>query len=123
VDLLKSCTAFEAYCKVYTAEFKPLRISEFLLLNPEFPHSVCFAVDQMEVALRALPQSADKRIGGKALRLAGKLKATLTFGQIDEIMAVGLHQFLADIDRQCNEIHIALHQIYIEYPIESAIEV
>ncbi|MBL8236645.1 MAG: alpha-E domain-containing protein [Bryobacterales bacterium] len=123
VDLLKSCTAFEAYCKVYTAELKPLRISEFLLLNHEFPHSVCFAVDQVEVALRALPQSADRRIGGKALRLAGKLKATLTYGQIDEIMTTGLHAFLAEIDRQCNEIHVALHQIYIEYPIESAIEV
>ncbi|MFN0101818.1 MAG: alpha-E domain-containing protein [Bryobacteraceae bacterium] len=123
IDLLKSCTAFEAYCKVYTAAFKLLRISEFLLLNPEFPHSVCFAIDQVEVALKALPQSADRRLGGKALRLVGKLKATLSFSQIDEIMATGLHLFLEDIDRQCNQIHIAMHQIYIEYPIETAIEV
>lgn len=122
IDLLKSCTAFEAYCKVYTADFKPLRISEFLLLNPEFPHSVCFAIDQVETALKALPQSADRRIGGRALRLVGKLKATLSFSQIDEIMAAGLHLFLADIDRQCNQIHTALHQIYIDYPVETAIQ-
>ena len=123
IDLLKSCTAFEAYCKVYTAEFKPLSISEFLLLNPEFPHSVCFAIDQVEVALKALPQSADRRLGGRALRLVGKLKATLSFSQIEEILATGLHAFLSDIDRQCNQIHTALHQIYIEYPIEAALEV
>jgi uncharacterized alpha-E superfamily protein len=121
-DLLKSCTAFEAYCKVYTADFKPLRISEFLLLNPEFPHSICFAIDQVEVSLKSLPQSADLRAGGRALRLVGKLKATLSFSQIDEIMAAGLHLFLADLDRQCNQIHIALHQIYIDYPVETAIQ-
>ena len=37
VGLLRSCTAFEAYCKVYTADISPDRIIEFLLLNPEFP--------------------------------------------------------------------------------------
>ena len=37
VGLLKSCAAFEAYCKNYTAELRPLRVAEFLLLNPEFP--------------------------------------------------------------------------------------
>ena len=35
--LLRACVAFEAYCKVYTAEMRPLRVAEFLLLNPEFP--------------------------------------------------------------------------------------
>jgi hypothetical protein len=35
--LLKSCAAFEAYCKTYTAELQPLRVAEFLLLNPSFP--------------------------------------------------------------------------------------
>ena len=29
VGLLKSCTAFEAYCKVYTADLSPERIAEF----------------------------------------------------------------------------------------------
>ena len=40
IGLLRSCTAFEAYCKVYTADLRPERVAEFLLLNPEFPHSV-----------------------------------------------------------------------------------
>ena len=123
IDLLKSCTAFEAYCKVYTAEFKPLRISEFLLLNPEFPHSICFAISRVDAALRALPQSADRSVGGKALRVVGKLNASLSYSQIDEIMATGLKAFLAEIDRQCAQIHSTLHQLYIEYPLESAIEV
>ena len=39
MGLLRSATAFEAYCKVYTADLTPDRILEFLLLDEEFPHS------------------------------------------------------------------------------------
>jgi len=42
MGLLRSATAFEAYCKVYTADLKPDHIFEFLLLDEEFPHSVVF---------------------------------------------------------------------------------
>ena len=34
IGLLQSCTAFEAYCKAYTADLRPDRIAEFLVLNP-----------------------------------------------------------------------------------------
>jgi uncharacterized alpha-E superfamily protein len=54
VGLLKSCAAFEAYCKTYTAELRPLRVAELLLLNPEFPHSVRFSVEMIHTALRAI---------------------------------------------------------------------
>ena len=42
MGLLRSATAFEAYCKVYTADLTPERILEFLLLDAEFPHSLRF---------------------------------------------------------------------------------
>src|SRR6185436_5897638 len=34
IGVLQSCTAFEAYCKAYTAELRPDRVAEFLVLNP-----------------------------------------------------------------------------------------
>ena len=34
--LLRCCSAFEAYCNAYTADFTPERITEFLLLNRTF---------------------------------------------------------------------------------------
>ncbi|HTB20069.1 MAG TPA: alpha-E domain-containing protein, partial [Bryobacteraceae bacterium] len=48
IGLLRSCTAFEAYCKVYTADLRPERVAEFLLLNNECPHSVRFAADHLQ---------------------------------------------------------------------------
>ena len=52
VGLLKSCDAFEAYCKAYSAELRPQRVAEFLLLTLEFPHSLCFSAEMIHTALR-----------------------------------------------------------------------
>lgn len=121
VGLLKSCTAFEAYCKVYTADLSPERIAEFLLLNPEFPRSVRFAAEMIQSALNAIAETSSTRKTGRANRLAGWLRASLSFSQIDEIMGSGLHVYLEDIQRQCAQIHIAIYQQYVAYPIESAL--
>lgn len=122
IGLLKSCTAFEAYCKVYTADLRADRIADFLLLNREFPHSVRFAVDAIQMALHGLPEGASEFGSGRLARLAGRLQASLNFSQMDEIMASGLSPALADIQRQCTQIHHILHQVYIDYPIETALE-
>jgi uncharacterized alpha-E superfamily protein len=121
VGILKSCTAFEAYCKIYTDDLRPDKIAEFLLLNGQFPHSVCFATDSLQTALNAIAETTEKRKAGRANRLAGRLRATLSFDQIDEITANGLSDYLGEIQHQCNQIHQAIQQTYIAYPIESAL--
>src|SRR6266851_10277042 len=61
VGLLKCSTAFEAYCKKYTAELRPLRVVEFLLLSPDFPHSVRFSVDKIHAALPAIGELTERK--------------------------------------------------------------
>jgi len=119
VGLLKSCAAFEAYCKKYTAELRPLRVAEFLLLNPEFPHSVRFSVDMVHAALRAIGELTERK-EEQPVRLAGRLRANLSFSQIDEIMASGASSYVDSVRRQCAQAHSAIHQIYFDYPIENA---
>lgn len=120
VGLLKSCTAFEAYCKVYTADLKPEQIAEFLLLNDEFPRSVRFSVDEVQHALHTVARISGMRNAGRAERLAGRLRASLDYGQVDEILA-DMHTYLDSIQRQCADIHNAIHQIYIAYPVETVL--
>ncbi len=121
VALLKSGTAFEAYCKVYTADIKPECIAEFLLLNADWPRSVRFAADTIQSALQAIAAATGTRNAGRAERLAGRLRAALDYGQVDEIMADNLHAYLESIQRQCAAIHTAIHQIYIAYPVETVL--
>jgi len=121
VSLLKSCSAFEAYCQFYTADLRPERSIEFLLLNAEFPRSVRFAADVIVDALEAIAQSNGARKAGRAQRLAGRLRATLDYSQVDEIVADNLHNYLESIERQCALIHMAVHQTYFAYSVESAL--
>jgi uncharacterized alpha-E superfamily protein len=120
LGLLKSCTAFEAYCKVYTADLQPYRIAEFLLLHADSPRSVRFAAEIVQTCLSALADFTQTSKSGRANRLAGRLRAALSFDQIDEIIG-GLHDYLDDVQRQGAQIHNAIYQLYVGYPIESAI--
>lgn len=119
IGALKSCTAFEAYCKVYTADIDVRRIIDFLLLNADFPHSVRFSVDQVQTALQAIAVSTGTRNAGPAERLSGRLRAMLDYIHVDEIMAGNVHDYLDNICQQCTKVHTAVQNIYISYPIES----
>jgi uncharacterized alpha-E superfamily protein len=122
IGLLRSCTAFEAYCKAYTADLRPDRIAEFLVLNPSFPHSIRFSADALETALKHIGAEVSSRRSARVERIAGRMQATLAFGQIDEIMSSGLHAYLETVLRQCSQAHGALNQTYITYPIEAALQ-
>jgi uncharacterized alpha-E superfamily protein len=118
--LLRSCSAFEAYCRCYTADVRPDRVAEFLLLNAQFPRSVHIAVDRVEASLREIARMVGKS-PARVDRLAGRLRALLDFSQIDEIMAADLRSYVREVKAQCERVHIALYQAYIAYPLELAI--
>lgn len=121
IGLLKSCAAFEGYCKVYTADVRAERVAEFLLLNEFFPHSVRFCVERIQSAVLALPKGS-RQATARLLRITGRFRATLNFSDIDEVISAGLHAYLESVQRQCHQIHAAIREAYIDYPIERAIE-
>lgn len=116
VGLLRACTAFEAYCKVYTAETRFDCIAEFLLLNQAFPHSVHYAINKVRDALYTIAEATDKRKNNQVNRRAGRLEAMLDFDQIEEVLAGGLPEYLYRIEEECARIHDAIYQTYINYP-------
>ncbi|MBK7894569.1 MAG: alpha-E domain-containing protein [Anaerolineaceae bacterium] len=117
IALLKSCTAFEAYCNVYTADLVPTHIAEFLLLNAEFPHSLHFSVNMMRNSLAQIGQITKSHRNQQLNRKVGRLQSSLQFSQIDEITDAGLAQFLQDIEAQCWDIHEAVYKVYISFPV------
>jgi len=121
VGLLKCVTAFEAYCKVYTADVRPDWIGEFLLLDPEFPRSVFFSAKTISGALEAIAGSTASEKSARPNRIAGRLLASLSFSAIEEIMAGGLQAYLNDIQSQCAQIHTAINQEYITYAVDAAL--
>ena len=122
VGLLKSRTAFEAYCQAYSAEVRPERVAEFLLLNAEFPQSIHFAATRMRAAAHAIGRATRAGERSELERLAGRLQAELQFARIEELMEGDLHVFLQQIQHRCRQIHTTLHRIYIAPPIESLVQ-
>ena len=79
VTLLASCAAFESYCRVFTADLQPDRIAKFLLVHPEFPYSVRYAVDRMHASLEAIVANSTARKRVRIERIIGRLRASLAF--------------------------------------------
>jgi uncharacterized alpha-E superfamily protein len=121
MGLLRSATAFEAYCKVYTADLTPERILEFLLLDEEFPHSLRFSIDSLQHALEAIQQASGKSRGDQLRRLAGRLQSSLSYSGVEEILEGDVIAYLRGIQAQCHEIHKTIYELYIDYSIQAAL--
>jgi uncharacterized alpha-E superfamily protein len=122
VGLLRSCTAFEAYCQVYTADIVPAQILEFLLLNRDFPHSIRYAVDNIRYAIESIQRHGGKRAPELAAGV-GKLHAMIEFSSIGEILSGDAGAFLHSIREQCLRIHEFIYRNYVQYSIQSALTV
>jgi uncharacterized alpha-E superfamily protein len=121
VGLLRSCAAFEAYCKVYTAaNIQPRSIAEFLIFNPESPRSIRFAGGLIQSALQSIARATNTRPNGRVERLAGRFRSALEYDQIEDVID-DTHAYLGNIQRQCTQIHNAVYQMYIVYPVEVAL--
>jgi len=121
MGLLRSATAFEAYCKVYTADLTPDRILEFLLLDKQFPHSLRFAIDSMQCALEAIQRESGKLRAEPLHRLGGRLQAMLSYTSIDDVMGQDVIAVLRNIQTQCRAIHTTIYELYVDYSIQTAL--
>ena len=121
MGLLRSATAFEAYCKVYTADLTPERILEFLLLDPEFPHSLRFSIDSLQTALQAIQRNSGKSRAEELHRIAGRLGAKLGFASVDEILCGDVVSYLRSIQHECQAIHETIYHLYVDYSIQTAL--
>jgi uncharacterized alpha-E superfamily protein len=121
MGLLRSATAFEAYCKVYTADLTPDRILEFLLLDQEFPHSLRFSIDSLQCALDAIQGDSGRSRAEPLRRLAGRLQASLNYSSVEDILSQDVVAYLREIQVQCRAIHETIYTLYVDYSIQAAL--
>jgi uncharacterized alpha-E superfamily protein len=123
VGLLRCCTAFEAFCQVYTADLTPDRILEFLLLNRDFPHAIRYSVDGIRQAIDSIQRTGGRRPPDELTAGIGRLHAMLGFTTIGEILEGDAAAFLHNIRGQCMRIHEVMYRYYVQYSIQSALTV
>jgi uncharacterized alpha-E superfamily protein len=98
--ILRSVSAFEVYRKVYRDVIRPERVAELLMLKADMPRSLHASLNEVvnNLALVASDPSSE------TLRRAGKLRADLKYGRIDEILATGLHAYLTQFLDRVNDL-------------------
>jgi len=98
--ILRSVSAFEVYRRVYRDVIKPERVAELLILRADMPRSLHASLNEVvsNLALIASDPFTETQ------RLAGKLRAELQYGRIDEILATGLHAYLTQFLDRVNDL-------------------
>jgi len=119
VTILKSVSAFEAYCKVYNPNLQSMWIVEFLLFNMEFPRSLRFCVEMIQFSLQTLADSTGRSKNTKLYRMSGRLQSNLSYDEIQDIE--DLSAYLQSIKQQIYQIHVMLYDTFITYSIETAL--
>jgi uncharacterized alpha-E superfamily protein len=104
--LLKSMSGYEAYRRRH-ASLRPLDVAAFVVLDPDFPRSLRFAVDRIEQALVSIgPRTAASAAAAELASLLDKHDA----GSMQD----GLHAFLDEFLRRSSALHAALEEEYFE---------
>lgn len=110
--VLKSCSALEAYCKLYVSRVAPWKVAEFLITHREFPRSIRYCVDSLDTALHRISGVDESRYGNEAERLSGRLCSDLDYATIGEIFEAGLHEYLTQIQERLVEVSDAMYATY-----------
>ena len=82
-----------------------------LITRGELPRSLCYCYSEVAQILDALARSHGH--AGECHRLAGATYARLRYGQIGEIFAYGLHEFLTDMIDTTADLSDEVAKLYL----------
>jgi uncharacterized alpha-E superfamily protein len=109
--LLQSASALEMYRRSY-GRITPRSVVEFLLLDTEFPRAVRHCLRVAEDSLRAITGTVNGSYANGAEQRLGRLCARLDFTSTDEIMEIGVHEFLNQVQLELNAIGDAIFEAF-----------
>jgi uncharacterized alpha-E superfamily protein len=110
--VLKSCSALEAYCKLYVSQVAPWKVAEFLITHCDFPRSIRFCIDSLDAALHRISGVDENLYANEAERLSGRLRSDVGFVTIGEIFEFGLHEYLESIQKHLVGVSDAMYATY-----------
>jgi uncharacterized alpha-E superfamily protein len=90
--LLRSVSGFESYRKIYSDVITPRRVAELLIHRDDMPRSLHACMNFIFETLERLCDDGSREIE----RAAGELHAKIHFGKADDIIRLGLHEYLMD---------------------------
>jgi len=89
-------SGFESYRKIYSDVITPRRVAELLILRQDLPRSLHSCMNFIHETLERLCDDNTREVE----RASGELHARLHYARTDDIIKVGLHEYLMEfVDR------------------------
>jgi uncharacterized alpha-E superfamily protein len=109
--LLQSASALEMYRKA-RGRIVPAEVADFLLLDREFPRSVRFCLSRAEHSLNAITGSPLGTFVNRAEQVLGRVRAEFDYTHIDDVIDVGLHEFIDRLQSRLNQVGQAIRECF-----------
>ncbi len=107
--ILRTVSGFEVYRKVYRNVIRPDKVAELLILRADMPRSLAACMNELVGNLKMVANEQSD----ETLRRAGRLRADLSFGRIDEILATGLHAFLTQFLDRVGDLGVGISRDFL----------
>jgi uncharacterized alpha-E superfamily protein len=107
--VLRSVSGFEVYRKVYRNVIRPDKVAELLILRPDMPRSLAACMSALMTNLTVVANAQS----GETLRRAGRLHSDLQFGNIEEILATGLHAYLTQFLDRVGDLGVGISRDFL----------
>jgi uncharacterized alpha-E superfamily protein len=109
-SVLHALSGSRAYHHVYGGSYSPWQITDFLMLNRQFPRSVLYCFDQMAYRLDRLADWHGRR--SDCNKRSEEMVAGLSRTTSGEIFSEGLHEVIQRKLAQCNALGFEIAEAY-----------
>ena len=109
--LLKSASALEMYRKVH-GRITPTDVADFLMLDRQFARAMHFCLIKAEESLLKITGGQPGTFRNVAEQRLGRLRAELDYGQINEIIDDGLHEFIDGFQTKLVDVGAAIAETF-----------
>ncbi len=113
--ILSSCGAMGAF-RATGLEVNARTVMEYLLYSPDFPRSLRYCIGKINATLHRISGASHGTFSSEAERHAGRMLADLSFGDPNDVLEMGLHNFLDDVQATLNRIAEAVFHTYVLLP-------
>ena len=107
--LLSSASALQMYRQLHHV-IDPDKVADFLLLNRDFPRSIHWCVARAQKSLHAITGAPLDSFSTSAERLLGRLRSSLDYEEIGNVVRSGLHEYLDRVQATLNDVGTAVRE-------------
>lgn len=109
--LLRSASALAMYRRQY-GKITPSRVADFLILDTQFPRAMHFCLRKAQESLRYITGSTPGTFQNLAEQRMGLLCSNMDYTSVDDIIELGLHQYIDGFQKQLNQVGKAIQDVF-----------